>query len=477
MTGRVAPRALEPISRAAWVTLALTSLGQAITILQSSVLNVAFPSIEESFDGTPRSTLAWAITGYSIGSAALLLLAGRLADIYGRRRIFLIGITSFAVASLGCGLAPTAGWLIGLRLVQAIGGSFMVPTSLSLMLPMFPVSRRALAVGVWGAAGAVAGAAGPPIGAAIIEIADWRWIFFINVPIGLVIIGLGWVTLPELKGDRADVRIDLFGIPVGTVGVALFTLGLLQTSRWGWTDWRVLLCFALAPVLLAELVRRSRRHPEPLLDLSLFEHTSFNVASAAILVFNLGVSAAWFAAPVYFQTVWDWSVLRAGLAVIPSPIVVLVLSRYAGTIADRGHLRAGIIAGMTAAAAALLAMGLLLDSEPNYWSAYFPFALVYGAGLAFAWAMLTGAALVGIDERLYGAANGASLTARSVGSALGVAVVIAIVGGVGDGANDDWRPVWLAIAAVFGLAAVGFGTLFPRSGAATSAPERRAQEH
>lgn len=439
------------------------SLGQAITILQSSVLNIAFPSIEASFAGTPRSTLAWAITGYSIASAAHLLLAGRLADIYGRRLIFLVGAAVFAVASLGCGLAPSPGWLIGLRLVQAIGGSFMVPTSLSLMLPMFPVSRRALAVGIWGAAGAVAGAAGPPIGAAVIEVSNWRWIFFINVPIGAAIVVLGLRNLPELKGERADVRIDVLGIPVGTVGVALLTLGLLQGPGWGWTDTRVLLCFALTPILLWLLVVRSRRHPEPLLDLSLFTHARFNVASMTTLTFNLGVSAAWFTAPVYFQTVWGWSALEAGLAMIPSPITVMILSRWAGTIADRGHLRSGIIAGMGTAAGSLLAMGLLVEATPNYWTAYFPFAVSYGAGLAFAWSMLTGAALVGIDERLYGAANGASLTARTVGSALGIAMVIAVAGGVGEVGHDDWRPVWFTIAGVFALSAAGFAAFYPRS--------------
>lgn len=445
------------------MTLYLTSTGQAMAILQSSVLNIAFPSIEASFLDTPRSTLAWAITGYSIASAALLLLAGRLADIYGRRRIFMIGIAAFALASLGCGLAPSPGWLIGARLVQAVGGSFMVPTSLSLMLPLFPASRRSLAVGIWGATGAIAGAAGPPVGAAIIELANWRWVFFINVPLGLAILVLGRSVLPEVKGERSDVRIDLIGIPMGAAGVALLTLGLLQGSSWGWLDWRVAACFVAAPLLVAALIHRSATHPEPLLDLSLFAHRRFNVASAATLAFNLGVSAAWFSAPVYFQTVWGWSALEAGLAVIPSPITVLLLSRWAGGIADRGHLRAGIIGGMAAAAAALLCIGLLLAEEPNYWTAYFPFALVYGAGLAFAWSMLTGAALVGIDERLYGAANGASLTARTLGSALGVALVIAVAGGVGDVGHDAWKPVWLAIAGTFTVSALGFALLYPKA--------------
>ena len=391
----------------------------------------------------------------------MLLLAGRLADVYGRRRIFLIGVAVFSLASLGCGLAPTPGWLIGWRLVQAIGGSFMIPTSLSLVLPMFPRSRRALAVGIWGAVAATAGAIGPPVGAAIIEFTNWRWIFFANAPIGLAIVVLGLRLLPENKGRRSETRIDLLGVPIGSAGVALLTLGLLQGTRWGWSDWRVLLFFALAPALIGALVLRSVTHPEPLLDLSLFSHHRFNVAAGTMLVFNVGVSAVWFSAPVYFQNVWDWSVFQAGMAVTPTPLVVLTLSRYVGMLADRGHLRGCIVGGMATAGSATLAMGLLLAEEPNYWTSYFPAAIVYGVGLAFAWSMLTGAALVGIDERLYGAANGASLTARSTGSALGVAMVIAI-SGVGSGGHDEWQAVWLTIAGVYALSTVIFGLLYPR---------------
>ena len=149
MTSARPASASDTVSRTAWLALYLTSAGQALAILQSSVLNVAFPSIEASFSDTPRSTLAWIITGFSIGSAALLLLAGRLSDIYGRRRIFMIGVSVFSLASLGCGLAPSPGWLIGLRVVQSLGGAFLVPTSLSLVLPMFPRSRQSVVVAVW----------------------------------------------------------------------------------------------------------------------------------------------------------------------------------------------------------------------------------------------------------------------------------------------------------------------------------------
>ena len=453
----------ETIPRSAWVALYLTSVGQALAILQSSVLNIAFPSIEATFSDTPRSTLAWVITGFSIASAALLLLAGRLADIYGRRRIFFFGIAVFSIASLGCGLAPTPMWLIVFRIVQALGSAFMIPTSLSLVMPLFPRSRQSMVVAIWAAVASVAGAAGPPIGAAIIEFASWRWIFIMNAPIGLAVVLIGRRVLVENKGERSpDARIDLFGVPVGSAGIALLTLGLLQGSQWGWSDKWVLACFALTPLLLGLLVWRSSSHPEPLLDLSVFRLRRFSVASGSMLVFNLGVSAFWFSAPVYMQTVWGWSPLRTGLAVTPSPLVVLLGSRWVGQLADGGRLRSAIVAGMMLAAGSTFGIGVMLSEEPNYWTGYFFFSLTYGMGLALAWSMLTSAALVGVDERLYGVANGTSLTARTIGSALGIALVVALAGGADNASKAAFQPVWYAMAGVYAFSAALFITFYPR---------------
>lgn len=446
----------------AWLALYLTSIGQALVILQSSVVNLAFPSIEASFPGTPRSTLAWVVTGYAIGSAALLLLAGRLADIYGRRRIFFLGIAIFSLASLGAGVSPSPAWLIASRVIQSIGGALMVPTSLSLVLPLFPAARRSVVVGIWAAVAAIAGAAGPPIGAAIIELASWRWIFVMNAPIGLAIVLVGRRVLQETRGDRADVRIDLIAVPLGTASVGLVVLGMLQGGRWGWSDPLTLGCFAISVPLLAVVVWRSGRHPEPLLDLSLFRHRRFCVASGVLLVFNLSVSGFWFGAPLYLQTVWGWSPLEAGLAVTPSPIAIFIASRHAGRLGDAGKLEVGIVGGMLAAAVSMGAMYLLLDEMPNYWVAYFPWSIIYGVGLAFSWSMLTSASLVGIDQARYGVASGTGLTARTIGGAFGVALVIALVGSGADADNEAFHHVWLALGAVFVVAAAAFWLLYPR---------------
>jgi EmrB/QacA subfamily drug resistance transporter len=462
-------RAPEPIPRSAWIALYLTSVGQAIVILQSSVVNIAFVSIEASFPSTERATLAWIVTGYAIGSAALLLLAGRLADIYGRRRVFSVGVAIFSLASLAAGLAWAPGWLIAARVIQSVGGALMIPTSLSLVLPLFPDNRRSLVVGVWAAVAAVAGAAGPPLGAAIIELASWRWIFAINAPVGVAIVLLGRSVLAENTGRRAETKIDLVAVPLGTIGVALVVLGVLQGSTWGWLGGWTLGAFALGVVTLGVVVARSARHPEPLVDLTLFRNRPFSVASAVLLVFNTAVSGFWFAAPVFMRDIWGWSPLEAGLAVTPSPLAILLSAPLAGRIGDQGRLREGITAGMLTCAVGMVGMIVLLDAESNYWVGYLPWSILYGVGLGFSWSMLTSASLAGIPAERYGSANGTGLTARTIGGAFGVALVIAVVGsGAGETAAAFER-VWVTLAVIFLVATVAFWLLYPRRSELTEA--------
>ena len=212
----------------------LTSFGQFFVIFDSTVLNVGFASIERDFVGVARTTLAWALTSYSIGTASLLLLAGRVADLFGRKRVFLIGISIFALGSLGAGLSPNVGILIATRSIQSIGGALMVPTSIALALPEFPAERRSLAVGVWGSIAALAGGLGPPLGAGVIELGGWRWIFFINIPVVVIVVVLGRRILRESKGTSTGARLDMVSVPLGTIGLALLTLGVLEGGKWGW---------------------------------------------------------------------------------------------------------------------------------------------------------------------------------------------------------------------------------------------------
>jgi MFS family permease len=243
-----APSSLIP--RRAWYALMLTSFGQFFVIFDSTVLNVAFPTIERDFPNVARTTLAWALTSYSIGTASLLLLAGRVADLFGRKKVFLFGISLFAIGSMGAGLASGVGILIFARCVQSVGGALMIPTSIALALPEFPAEKRSLAIGVWGSIAALAGGLGPPLGAAVIEFAGWRWIFFINVPAVAIVVLLGRKVLRESKGQSTGTRLDMVSVPLGTIGLASLTLGVLQGHKWGWSSPEIIACFMGAVVFL-----------------------------------------------------------------------------------------------------------------------------------------------------------------------------------------------------------------------------------
>ena len=450
------------IPRRAWQALLLTSFGQFFVIFDSTVLNVAFPSIEASFPSTSRTTLAWALPSYAIGTASPLLLAGRLADLFGRRRIFLTGITAFAIGSLAAGLAPNVGLLIAARSVQSIGGAFMIPTSIALALPEFPASRRSLAVGVWGSIAALAGGLGPPAGAAVIELGGWRWIFLINIPVVLIVVILGRRILRESKGQNSGSRIDVVSIPLGTLSLAAITLGVLEGKTWGWTSPAVLACFAGGAVLLAVVAMRSRVHPEPLLDLSLFRERRFTSASVGTMLFNMPVAGFWFSAPLFMQTVWKWSVLKSGVAIMPTPVVIFFAATFAGRLSDRGWMKRIISAGMFVVALSIFGMFAFLDATPNYWVGYFPFAILYGLSLGVSWSTLTGASLVGVDAEKFGVANGTNLTFRSIGGAMGVAMVIAVSGAAGTaGSFTAFRHVYFALALSFAITFVIWMFTYP----------------
>ncbi len=439
----------------------LISFGQVFAIFDSSVLNVAFPSMERTFDTTARSTLAWAITGYIISSGAALLLAGRLADRLGRKRVFLTGVAVFTVASATSGVAPTAGFLVASRVVQGLGAALMIPSSLALALPEFPVARRSQAVAVWGGLGAVAGAAGPPIGGAIIALSSWRWVFFVNVPVGLAVLVIGALVLRESERSAREGRLDVVGAVTGTGAFAVVTLAILQGNAWGWSSGPIIGCVLGAVVLLLVVVVRSQRHADPLLDLSLFGNRRFTIATASLAVFNSSVAAYWFAAPLFLQTVFGWSAWKAGLGIAATPAINAMIAFTTGRWADRGHQRSMMAGGSLLAAAAIAGIGALLDGDASYWVALFPFTAMLGVSNAVAWPTFTSAALVEIDDHRYGTANATNITARTMGSAIGVAVFIAALGADAAASASDFRRGWWIMAGLMVGAAL-WASLYPR---------------
>ena len=456
-------RAVEAIPREAWYALFITSCAQFFVSFDATALNVAFSSIEKSFSDVPRTTLAWTLTSYSIGTASLLLLAGRLADLFGRKRIFLVGISAFAVGSLAAGLSPHVGLLIASRAIQSVGGALMLPTSLALALPGFPASRRSLAVAIWGSFAALAGGIGPPAGAGLIALGGWRAIFFINIPVVLIVVLLGRKYLKESSDIKAGARLDLISVPLGSIALASITLAVLEGEKWGWTSTPVLSLFIGSLVIFVIVVMRSRSHPQPLLDLPLFRRRRFTGAAVTTFLFNAPTSGFWFATPLFMQTIWGWSVLKSGMALVPTPVVVFAAANLSGRLSDRGMIKRMVTAGIVLVIASAIGMYYTLGATPNYWAGYFPFSVLYGLALGLSWSTITAAALVGVEPQRYGAANGTVVTFRTIGSAMGVAAVIAVSSTGGEhGSVASFHRVYLAIALAFAAALAVWLFAYPK---------------
>jgi EmrB/QacA subfamily drug resistance transporter len=453
--------ALPAITRRAWLVLALTSVGQMLTTFAGSALNVGFPVISADLD-VERTTLAWTISGYAIAAAALLLAAGRAADRIGGRRVFLGGLGLFTVGSILCALTPNVGVLIGARVLQGMGSAAMIPSSLSIALHEFPRERRSFAVAIWGAVAAIAGASGAPLGALLIELGDWRFVFVLLAVLGLstMAASLRFLRDPPLRPSTG--RVDLVSGPLASAAVGLVIAALLQSDNWGWTDRRVLAALAVAPVLLAIVVVRSRTHPNPLVDLRLFRHRSFVVASSMTTVYNAATGGYWLAAPLFLQTVWGWSVLASGLAIAPGPLVHLTTARWMGHLAEAGYHRLLMIGGTALTACGIGSLALFVTETSSYWTTILPAALVTGLGGAMAWPTFTSAALLDIPADQYGEANGVNLTMRQLGGAMGIAVVITVIGNRSDAQLSSFHAAWTLLAVALLAASLILAWAYPR---------------
>ena len=265
--------------------LVSTSLAIFAVFLDTTILFVAFPSIRADFSGVSASSLSWVLNAYTIVFAALLIPAGRLADRVGRRRTFLTAVVVFTLASMLCGLAPTAGLLVAARVLQAVGAAALVPSSLALVLQTFPSEKVPVAVAIWGAIGAVAGAFGPTLGALVVENLGWRWAFFINLPVGIVSFALGRRVLPEGREANPGRLPDPLGVVLLAAGLALLAFAIVKTDEWGWLSSTFVGTVAVSAVLIAVFFWRCSRVSNPLLDLSLFDSQSFRWANPAMLVY------------------------------------------------------------------------------------------------------------------------------------------------------------------------------------------------
>ena len=434
-------------ARIPWPVFFVTVAGAFVVALDLSIVNVAFPSIERSFTDASTSLLSWVLSAYSVVFGALLLGAGRIADRSGRRRWFLRGLAVFTLGSLLCGVATSPWLLIGGRVVQAVGAALLMPSSLALLLGATPAALRAQAVAMWGGISALAVALGPSVGAVLIDAGGWRWAFLVNLPVLAVaaVVTRRVVTETVIGGPPPD----LVGVALLSLAVASLALGITQGEDWGWTSARVVGALVAAAVLGVSAVRRAGHHPAPAIDLSLFENRTVALANAATIAYAVGFFAMLLANVLFLTTVWEYSTLKAGLAITPGPLVVALLSRSTGALAARVGYRPVLVAGSAVFAAAQLWSVAFMPLTPDYVGRWLPASLLTGLGVALTFPVLSAAAVAGLPPDRFGVGGAVNQTARQMGAVLGVALLVAILGTPTspDAALDAFRQAWLLCAA------------------------------
>ncbi len=419
---------VEPISPAAWKALAIGAVGYVLVGFNSTATNIAFGDIADSFPEVPETTVQFVSSGYFIGTAAFLPLAGRIADRRGRTLVFTVGLAVFAISALLSAIAPTVWVLIGARAVQSLGGALIIPASLSMVLPMFPVSRRSTAVAAWAAAGPLSAAVAPSLSAGVLQVSSWRWLYFLSGPIALVVLAIGVRYLREVTPPADEGRLDVMGAALGTAGIALLVFAVGKGGDWGWSSAPILVCFAAAAAFVAAFVHQSRRHPQPMIDFSLFRAQQVWMANAANSLISVCSLSIWLVWPLYLGRVWGYSSLEIGLGLTAGPVVAGTMTLVGGRVAERTGHRVPIQLGSLVMVAAVGWCWLVLDADGRYLTSFLPGIVLFGFGWGFSSPTMNSFALEAVPEASWGTMNAAFNMFRNVAGAVGVAAAVAFVG-------------------------------------------------
>jgi EmrB/QacA subfamily drug resistance transporter len=407
-----------------WWTLGALAFALFMIMLDNTVVNVALPSIQRDLE-IGLSQLEWTVNAYALTFAVLMLTGGKLADFFGRRRVFLIGLALFTLSSLACGLATTGGTLIGARTLQGVGAAIMLPATLSIISATFPPHQRGMAIGIWAGVSAMALAIGPLIGGLITEHIDWSWIFIVNVPIGVLGLVVGALVIQESRDTTADQRLDIPGLVASALALFALTFALIEANAYGWGDPVIIGLFVLSAAAFAAFILLELHQRSPMLDLSLFRSSTFAGANVVALLVTLAMFGVFFFMSIYMQNVLGYSATKTGAVFLPMTILIILIAPAAGKFSDRVGSRWLTTAGMTCLTVALIVFSRLgLDSG---FSDILPGLLVGGLGIALVMTPMTAAALGSVPVAKSGVGSGVLNTFRQVGGALGIAVMGAIV--------------------------------------------------
>jgi EmrB/QacA subfamily drug resistance transporter len=407
-----------------WWTLLAVCFGLFMIMLDNTVVNVALPSIQRDLH-ISLASLEWVVTAYALTFAALMVTGGKLADLYGRRRLFLVGLAIFTASSLACGLAPSDHYLIAARTVQGAGSALMNPATLSIITATFPPKQRGQAIGIWAGVSALALAIGPLVGGIIVQNLNWNWIFFVNVPIGVLGLLVAPLVIRESRDTSLEQSIDFPGLATSGLGLFALSYGLIEGNQIGWGSTEILCFFAAALILLVAFVVLEARQRLPMLDLSLFRIGAFAGANIVAMLVSLAMFGVFFFVSLYVQKILGYSPTKAGAIFLPMTVLIILIAPIAGRQSDRLGSRWLMGAGMT-----LLGISLLLYQRiglhSDFWT-LLPALLVGGVGMAITMSPMTSAAMGAVPVDKAGVGSGVLNSFRQVGGSLGIALMGAIL--------------------------------------------------
>ena len=413
-----------------WAVLLVVSLGFFMTLLDLTIVNIAIPNMISRLHASLDDVL-WVINAYALVLAVLLITAGRLGDLLGQRRMFFAGVVVFTLASAACGLSPGAGWLVAFRAVQGLGAAMLMPQTLAILTMVFPPERRGAAFGVWGAVAGVATIAGPTLGGLLVTTFDWRYIFFINIPVGAAVLILTVVLVPDLRTGQRH-YFDIGGVLLASGALLAICFGLVEGQRY---DWGKVVSFISIPLILAVgvvllglflWVQARKQDAEPLVPFSLFRDRNFSLMNFVAATISIGILGIYLPFVIYLQSVLGFSALKAGLTLAPASVIAMFIAPVAGRLSDRIGGKYILITGL---ACFSVGMGwLALIAQPtSAWYDFFAPQLVAGIGMGCTFAPMTTVAMRDISPRMAGAASGMFNTTRQVGSVIGTAGVGALL--------------------------------------------------
>jgi EmrB/QacA subfamily drug resistance transporter len=413
-----------------WLVLLVVSLGFFMTLLDLTIVNIAIPNLITKL-GASLDDVLWVINAYALVLAVLVITAGRLGDLIGPRTLFVAGVAVFTLASAACGFSPSPGWLIGFRAVQGLGAAMLMPQTLTIITNTFPPERRGAAFGIWGAVAGVATIAGPTLGGLLVTAFDWRYIFFVNVPIGVAVLVLTFFIIPDLRLGRRH-RIDIPGVLLASAALLAICYGLVEGQKY---DWGTVTSFITIPLILGAgvvllvvflLYQKLTQSREPLIPFAVFRDRNFSVMNWVSGVLAIGMMGIFLPFTIYLQSVLGFSALKAGLAMAPASLISIFVAPFAGRLTDRIGGKYILMTGLTLFGAGMGWLALIAHPDSS-WQSFLAPLIVAGFGMGCVFAPLITVAMRNIQPQMAGAASGVLNTVRQVGLVIGTATVGALL--------------------------------------------------